>query len=41
MTDTQTTDVVTFAFKGTGVHLYISGVFDYQMNFLLLHNVAK
>ena len=41
MTDTQTADVVTFAFKGTGIRYYICGAFDYQVNLLLVSSVAK
>ena len=41
MTYTQTTDVVTFDFKGTGVRSVVYGTIDYQMNFVLVHNVAK
>ena len=41
MTDTQTTDVVTFDFKGTGVRCVVCSTIDYQMNFVLVHNVAK
>ena len=31
MTDTQAIDVVTFDFKGTRVHSFVSGYTDYQM----------
>ena len=31
--DTQTIDGVTFDFKGTLVHCFVSGSTDYQMNF--------
>ena len=41
MTYTQTTDVVIFDFKGTGVRCVVYGTIDYQMNFVLVHNVAK
>ena len=41
MTDTQASDVVTFDFKGTCVHCVVYGTFEYQMNFFLLHYVAK
>ena len=41
MTYTQTTDVVTFDFKGTGVHCVVYNTIDYQMNFFWVHNVAK
>ena len=41
MTDTQASDVVTFDFKGTCVRCVVYGTFEYQMNFFLLHNVAK
>ena len=33
MTDTQAIDVVTFDFKGTHVHCFVSGSTDYQINF--------
>ena len=33
MTDTQAIDVVTFDFKGTCVHSFVSGSTDYQMYF--------
>ena len=39
--DTQATDVVTFDFKGTSIRLVVFGTIDNQMNFLLMHNVAK
>ena len=41
MTNTQTTDVVNFDFKGTGVRYVVYGTIDYQMKFFLVHNVAK
>ena len=41
MTDTQATEAVTFDFKGTGVVCFVCGTSEYQMNFFLLHNVAK
>ena len=42
MKDTHATDAVAFDFKGTGVRCVVCGTFDlYQMNFLLVHNVAK
>ena len=41
MTDTQATDVVTFDFKGTGVRSVVCATIDNQMNFWLVHNVAK
>ena len=41
MTDTQATDVVTFDFKGTCVRCVVCATIDYQMNFCLVHNVAK
>ena len=31
---TQAIDVVTFDFKGTRVHYFVSGSTDYQMNFV-------
>ena len=40
MLETQATDV-TFDFKGTGVRCVVCGTIDYQMNFFLVHNVAK
>ena len=33
MMDTQAIDGVTFDFKGTRVHCFVSGSTDYQMNF--------
>ena len=33
MADTQAIDVVTFDFKSTRVHCFVSGSTDYQMNF--------
>ena len=33
MTDTQAIDVVTFGFKGTRVHSFVSGYTDYQMDY--------
>ena len=33
MTDTQSTDVVTFEFEGTRVHSFVSGYTDYQMDY--------
>ena len=33
MTDTQAIDVVTFEFKGTLVHSFVSGHTDYQMDY--------
>ena len=33
MMDTQTTDVMTFDFKGTRVRSFVSGSTDYQMAF--------
>ena len=41
MTDTQATDVVTFAFEGTGVRCVVCGTIDYKINLSLVHNVAK
>ena len=41
MTDTQATDVVTFAFKDTGIRCVVCGTIEYQMNFSSVHNVAK
>ena len=41
MTDTHDTDVVTFDFKGIGVRCVVCDTIDYQMNFVLVHNVAK
>ena len=41
MTDTQASDVVTFDFKGTCVRYVVYDTFEYQINFFLLHNVAK
>ena len=41
MTDAKATDVVTFDFKGTGVRCVVCVTIDYQMNFILVHNVAK
>ena len=41
LTDTQASDVVTFYFKGTCVRCVVYGTFEYQINFFLLHNVAK
>ena len=32
--DTQATDVVTFDFKGTGVHSFVSGSTDLSTEFL-------
>ena len=40
MLETQATDV-TFDFKGTGVYCVVCGTIDYQMEFVLVHNVAK
>ena len=40
MTDKQSTDVVTFDFKGTGVLCLVCGTIVYQMNFCLVQNVA-
>ena len=39
--DTQASDVVTFDFKGVCVRCVVYDTFEYQMNFFLLHNVAK
>ena len=36
MTSTQTIDVVTFYFNGTGVHCVVCGSSDNQMNFLII-----
>ena len=33
MTDIQAVNVVTFDFKGTGVHRIVSGYTDYQMDY--------
>ena len=33
MTDTQASDVVTFDFKGTRVHSFVSGYTDYQIDY--------
>ena len=33
MTETQAIDVVTFDFKGTRVHCFVSGSNDYQVKF--------
>ena len=33
MTDTQAIDVVTFNFKGTHVHSFVSGYTDYQTDY--------
>ena len=33
MTDTQAIDAVTFDFKGTRVHRFVSGYTDYQMDY--------
>ena len=41
MTYTQTTDVVTFDFKGIGFRCVVYGTIDYQMNFVLVHSVAS
>ena len=41
MPDTQATDVVTLDSKGTGVCCVVCGTIDYQMNSILVHNVAK
>ena len=41
MPDTQATDVVTFDFKGTGVHCVVCVTIGYQINFFLVHNVSK
>ena len=41
MTDTQATDVVTFDFESTGVRCVVCGTSDYEMNFFLMHTVAK
>ena len=41
MTDTQVIDVVTFDFKGTRVHCFVSGSTEYQMNFSLVQIVSK
>ena len=41
MTGIQATDVVTFKFKGTGVHCVVFGTIAYQINFFLVHNFAK
>ena len=41
MTDTQVTDVVTFDFMGTGVRCVVCGTINYQMNFILVHNMVK
>ena len=40
-TDAQDTDVVTFDFKDSGVCCVVFGIIDYQINFVLFHNVAK
>ena len=40
MTDTQAIDV-TFDFKGTRVHCFVSGSTDYQMNVVYVQTVAK
>ena len=41
MTYTQATDVVTFDFKGADFRCVVCGFIDYQINFILVHNVAK
>ena len=41
MTEAQASDFVTFDFKGTCVSCVVYGTFEYQINFFLLHNVAK
>ena len=41
LTDTQTTDVVTFDFKGTGVRCFVCSTIDYQMNFFLVHTLLS
>ena len=40
MTLTQAINAVTFDFKGTGVCCFVCS-FTNQMNFLMMHNVAK
>ena len=39
--ETQSTNVVTFDFRGTGVRCVVYGCIDFQMNFFFMHNVAK
>ena len=39
--EAQASDFVTFDFKGTCVSCVVYGTFEYQINFFLLHNVAK
>ena len=34
--NTQAIDVVTFQFKGTGVHCVVCGSTDYRMNFFFV-----
>ena len=41
MTDTQASDVVTFDFKGTRVHSFVSGYTEYQMDFYLKQTISK
>ena len=41
MTDTQAIDVVTFDFKGTRVHSFVSGYTDYQMDYSKMQIVPK
>ena len=41
MTDSQTIDVVTFHFKGTGVRCVVCVSNDYPMNSILMHTFAK
>ena len=40
-TKKQAPDVVTFDFKGAGVHCIVYGAIAYQMNFFLVHKVAQ
>ena len=41
MTDTQAIDVVTFDFKGTRVHCFVSGYTGYQMDYSYIQIIAK
>ena len=43
MTDTQATTaaLVTFGFKDSGVRCVVCGTFDFQMNYVLVNDVAK
>ena len=41
MTDTHATDVMTFAFKGTGVRFVVCGTVDYPMKFISVQSADQ